>query len=145
MGRFPDDQAGNTELAQYLWGNNHWTRAGMLRNLTEYFESIGVVDQASLVHWAKGADFRRDFEGRVKGLGFAVYQWMLMRCEVDTVKPDTHTRGFAEGCLGRSLSDDEVVEVISRTAQRLGMTARGLDVAIWEHQSGNVEPNSRIE
>ena len=145
MARFPDDQAGNTELAQYLWGNNHWTRAGMLRNLAEYFESISVVDQASLIQWAKTADFRSDFEGRVKGLGFAVFQWMLMRCEVDTVKPDTHTHSFAEGCLGRSLSDNEVVDVISRTAQRLGMTARGLDIAIWEHQSGNVEPNSRIE
>jgi len=145
MARFPDDQVGNTELAQYLWGNNHWTRAGMLRNLADYFESIGVVDQASLVQWAKGADFRRDFERRVKGLGFAVFQWILMRCEVDTVKPDTHTRAFAEGCLGRALSDDDVVQVISRSARALGIPARTLDVAIWEHQSGNFEPNSRIE
>lgn len=117
----------------------------MLRNLAEYFESIGVVDQASLVHWAETADFKRDFEGRVKGLGFAVFQWILMRCEVDTVKPDTHTRAFTEQCLARVLSDDDVVEVISRTAQRVGISARALDVAIWEHQSGNVEPNSREE
>jgi hypothetical protein len=68
-----------------------------------------------------------------------------MRCEVDTVKPDTHTRTFAEQCIGRALSDDEVVEVISRTAERLSIPARGLDLAIWEHQSGNTEPNSQIE
>jgi hypothetical protein len=27
MARFPEDQAGNTALAQYLWGYNFWTRA----------------------------------------------------------------------------------------------------------------------
>ena len=27
MARFPDDQAGNTALAQQLWGYNFWTRA----------------------------------------------------------------------------------------------------------------------
>lgn len=26
MARFPEDQAGNTALAQYLWGYNHWKR-----------------------------------------------------------------------------------------------------------------------
>jgi hypothetical protein len=142
MARFQNDLPGNTELAQYLWGNNHWTRAAMLRRLAAYFESIGVIDQATLVEWARSADFHRDFEGRVKGLGFAVYQWILMRCEVDTVKPDTHTRRFAERCLGRQLSDSDVVEVIVSTAAKLGIPARSLDVAIWEHESGNIEPNS---
>lgn len=143
MERFPDDKEGNTELAQYLWGNNHWTRASTLRRLADYFESIGVIDQVTLVAWAKSADFKRDFEGRVKGLGFAVYQWILMRCEVDTVKPDTHTRGYAEACLGRPLSDSDVVDVIVRTAAKLGIPARSLDVAIWEYRSGNIEPDSR--
>jgi len=27
MARFPEDQPGNTALAQYLWGYNFWTRA----------------------------------------------------------------------------------------------------------------------
>ena len=143
MAQFRDDKAGNSELAQYLWGNNHWTRASNLRRLTVYFESIGVVDQASLASWARTAEFKRDFENRVKGLGFAVFQWILMRCEVDTVKPDTHTRGYAEACLGRALSDSDVVDVIVRTAARFGIPARSLDVAIWEFQSGNVEPDSR--
>ena len=143
MDKFTDDRVGNNELSQYLWGNNHWTRAEMLRRLTAYFQSIGIVDQESLANWAKHADFRRDFEGRVKGLGIAVFQWILMRCEIDTVKPDTHTHAFAEQCLGRMLSDDDVVQGLSRAAQRLGIPARSLDVAIWEHQSGNVEPNSR--
>jgi hypothetical protein len=45
MARFPADQAGNTALAQHLWGYNFWTRAQQLRELARYFRSIGVVDQ----------------------------------------------------------------------------------------------------
>lgn len=33
MERCPDDMDGNTELAQYLWVNNHCTRASNLRRL----------------------------------------------------------------------------------------------------------------
>lgn len=73
MGRFPDDQDGNTGLAVYLWGYRLWTRAAMLRRLVEFFDSIGVRDQAGLKRWGERAEFRRDFEGRVKGLGPAVF------------------------------------------------------------------------
>jgi ribosomal 50S subunit-associated protein YjgA (DUF615 family) len=40
MAQFPDDQAGNTALAQHLWGYNHWKRAQQLRDLVRYFHSI---------------------------------------------------------------------------------------------------------
>ena len=71
MARFPEDQAGNMALAQYLWGYNFWTRAQQLRDLARYFRSIGVIDQQRLKQWALGT-FKKDFEGRVKGLGPAV-------------------------------------------------------------------------
>lgn len=135
LDRFPDDRAGNTGLAQYLWGNRYWNRSEMLRHLLLFFQSIDVVDQPSLLEWAGKSDFRRDFEGRVKGLGYAVYQWLLMRCEVDTVKPDIHTRRFGEACLERTLTDGEVVDVVARSAKRIGVPARQLDLAIWEYQS----------
>jgi hypothetical protein len=60
----------------------------MLRRLVPFFESSGVTDHESLVTWAKAADFRRDFQGQVKGLGYAAFQWLTMRCGVETVKPD---------------------------------------------------------
>ena len=69
LSSFADDQPGNTALAGYLWGNRHWRRAHELRGLARYFRSIGVVDQATLKEWAHRSEFRRDFEGRVKGLG----------------------------------------------------------------------------
>jgi hypothetical protein len=95
LARFPEDQAGNTALAQYLWGYNFWTRAQQLRDLVRYFRSVGVVDQERLKQWAWTSTFKKDFEGRIKGLGPAVYQWLVMRQGVDTVRrsPQALRRG----------------------------------------------------
>lgn len=136
MSRFLEDKDGNIGLAQHLWGYNMWTRAQQLRDLTAYFRRIGVTDQASLKRWAKSSDFKRDFQGRVKGLGIAVYHWLVMRQGVDTVKPDVHVRRFAERAVGRSLSDRAVVEVVVAAAHQLGKKAYELDWAIWEASRG---------
>lgn len=72
MARFPEDQAGNTALAQYQRGYNFWTRAQQLRDLARYFRDIGVVDQERLKQWALTSTFKNDFEGQVKRLGPAV-------------------------------------------------------------------------
>lgn len=134
--RYPDDQHGNTTLAVYLWSYKLWTRAQQLRGLASYFRSIGVVDRETLKAWAHRSEFRRDFEGRVKGLGPAVYQWLVMRQGVDTVKPDVHVRKFAEAVVGRPLSDADVIEVVTRAAGALGIKAYELDWRIWEASQG---------
>jgi hypothetical protein len=138
--RFPEDKEGNLALAQYLWGYNHWTRAQQLRDLTVFLRRVGVVDQDSLKAWATNSNFKKDFEGQVKGLGIAVYHWLVMRQGVDTVKPDVHVRRFAEAAVGRPLRDEEVVEVVTRSAHRLGMKAYELDWAIWEASRGGGLP-----
>ena len=132
----PDTEAGNRSLAQFLWGNNHWTRAHQLRDLAAFFRSIGVTDQPALEAWAAAASFDRDFRGRVKGLGPAVFQWLIMRQGVDTVKPDVHVRRFAEGVLGRALNDTELIALVTATAERIGLGARDLDWRIWEWSRG---------
>jgi hypothetical protein len=132
LGRFENDKAGNTALAQYLWGYKLWTRAEQLRRLAGYFREIGVVDAATLTAWAHRSTFEGDFQGRVKGLGRAVYESLLMRQGVDTVKPDVHVRRFAESAVGRPLSDVDVIDVVSRAARRLGIKAYELDWRIWE-------------
>jgi hypothetical protein len=132
MGRWPADQAGNTSLARFLWGYALWTRAQMLRDLVAYFGSIGVTDQGSLRIWAERATFERDFKARVPGLGPAVFQWLVMRQGVDTVKPDVHVHRFVAGVLGRRLSDVDVVEVTVAAAHRLGRPAHRVDWVIWE-------------
>lgn len=138
LARFPDDKDGNTALAQYLWGYKLWTRAQQLRGLTRYFRSIGVIDQPSLHAWASQSSFRSDFEGKIKGLGIAVYQWLIMRQGIETVKPDVHLHRFSESVLGRRLSDTDVIEVVSGAAKVLAITlcvkAYELDWRIWESQ-----------
>lgn len=138
--QFTDDKEGNTALAQYLWGYNHWTRSHQLRDLAGFLRSVGAVDQEALKAWAEQSDFKRDFEGRVKGLGIAVYQWLVMRQGVDTVKPDVHLWRFAEAAVGRPLSDLDVVEVVTRAAEQIGIDAYELDWRIWEHSRGGGLP-----
>ena len=130
--QFEDTQEGNRALAQHLWGYNMWTRAGQLRGLARYFDSVGVRNQAALHDWADVSSFEEDFQGQVKGLGPTVYQWLVMRQGVDTVKPDVHVRRFAEDAVGRALTDAEVVEGVERAAVQLGLTALEFDWRIWE-------------
>ena len=136
MDRYADSKADNTQLALYLWGYKMWTRAGMLRHLAAFFDTIGVRDQEALRRWAEQADFKRDFQGKVKGLGEAVFQWLVMRQGVDTVKPDVHVHRFAEAAVGRQLSDSDTVAVVVAAAHRLEMKAFQLDWAIWEYSRG---------
>jgi len=135
LARFPADQDGDTALALHLWGNRHWTRAHMLRGLTAFFDAQRIWSIETLREWAVGSDFKRDFAGRVKGLGPTVYRWLVMRLGVETVKPDTHLHCFVEHALGRTVSDDDVVAVVSAAANRLGMRAYELDSSIWEYQT----------
>jgi hypothetical protein len=140
MNRFSNDQVGNTALAVYLWGYKLWTRAEQLRALASFFLGIGVTDQQALKAWAHKSEFRRDFQGRVKGLGRAVYESLVMRQGVDTVKPDVHVRRFAEAAVGRSLNDSDVVDVVSRAARKLRIKAYELDWRIWEASRAGALP-----
>lgn len=131
MARFPITQDGNTELARHLWGYRMWTRAQMLRDLVAYFSSIGVTDQEELRAWAETTTFE-DFEGKVRGLGRAVYQWLVMRVGVETVKPDVHVLRFVETAVGRPLGDVDAVHAVTEAARRLGRSVLQVDWAIWE-------------
>jgi len=135
--RFPDDRSGNSGLALYLWGNDYSISAGRLRNLVVFFADIGVTDQSGLVAWAAAADFDRDFRGRVEGLGFAAFQRLGVRCGVDTVKPDVHTRSFCQACMGRRPTDREIVDLIVAGAARLGVPARSLDHLTFKDPSAS--------
>jgi hypothetical protein len=108
--------------------------------LVRYFRSIGVVDQEKLKQWARTSTFKTDFQGRVKGLGPAVYQWLVMRQGVDTLKPDVHVRRFAEAAVGRKLNDHDVIELTIRAAGSIGIKAFELDWRIWEASRGGALP-----
>ncbi len=132
----PDDREGNTAVAQYLWGNNHWMRVEWLRGFVPFLIENGLTTQEALRAWAHSSEFHRDFEGKVKNLGIAAYKWLTMRLGVETVKPDTHLHNFVEPVVGHPITDGELVRVLEQVAAQLGVSPRVLDMSIWEFQRG---------
>ncbi len=133
---FPDTKEGNLQAAQYLWGYKMWNRVELLRRFMDYFEERGITTQDQLKEWATQADFKRDFEGKIKGAGYAIFQWLVMRQGVETVKPDIWIHRFIQETLGYDVTDTAAVRLIERVAQELGIKAYELDWRIWEYTSG---------
>lgn len=131
--RFPADKDGNDALAMYVWGYHHWRRAQELRGLVVYFRERDVTDLDSLRAWAT-ASTEKDFVGHIKGLGPTVYQWLVMRAGVETVKPDVHVLRFVGAAVGHPVTEREAVSSLEEVAQRLGVSPRTLDWSIWEYQ-----------
>jgi hypothetical protein len=135
LARYPDTDEGNLELAVDLWGYRLWTRARQLRGLVGYFDGLGISTIEGLKDWARASTFA-DFEGKVKGLGPAVYKWLVMRLGVETVKPDVHVLRFVGRAVGRAVSDAEAVDGLEEAAGRLDIKANLLDWSIWEYERG---------
>jgi len=133
--RFPEDRDGNDELAQYLWGNHHWRRAGELRGLVAFFRERNVTTLRRLRTWATTSQ-EEDFVGHIKGLGPAVYRSLAMRMGVDTVKPDVHVLRFVSAAIGRNATQADAVDGLTEVAARLGVPARDLDWSVLAHQKG---------
>ena len=129
--RFSDDEDGNKAVSQFLWGNFLWTRIALLRKLLAFFESVGVIDQASLHAWAARSTFEHDFRNKVKGLGIAVFHWLQIRSNVDSVKPDVHVLNFGKRVIGRRVSEKVLVDAISQIAPLVGQSMATVDVTVW--------------
>ena len=134
LDKFADTVDGNTEASRLLWNNAHWTRIELLRRLLTFLASINVTDQPALHVWANQADFERDFKGKVKGLGVAVYQWLLIRCGVSTIKPDIWVINFAKRVIGRKLSEANLVEVFTNISPLVGEQLDAIDITIWHFE-----------
>jgi hypothetical protein len=131
LARYPDTPLGNLEAGAQLWGFRAERRVKELRGLVKFFRSKGVVTQQDLVRWAKTSQFR-DFMGQVRGLSLQVYEALLMRQGLGSLKPAPHLSDFVESSIGRSLPDDDVVELVTRAAQNLGLPPRELERRIYE-------------
>ncbi len=135
-----DDADGNRAAAFALWGYRYGDRMHRLRGLSAWARRAGLVDQERLRGWAHQSDFRRDFEGQVKGLGIAAYCWLVMRLGVDTVKPDVWTHRFVQTTIGSKVDDGRLVEIITAAAHQVGRSPREVDAGIWE--SGRGDPGA---
>ena len=118
LARFPDDKEGNTQVAQYLWGYKLWTRVGLLRRLLKYLGDRSITTQEKLKEWAFQSNFDRDMAGKVKGIGFGIYKWLVMRQGVETIKPDIWIHRFLKQAIGRDMSDVETVKILETAAAR---------------------------
>lgn len=133
---YPDNKDGNLQIARYLWGYNHWTRVELLRRFVAYFEARGVTTQERLKQWAAEVNFDRDFKGKIKGASYAIFQWLVMRQGVETIKPDIWIHRFIEDALGYRVSDERAVALLEKAAQEIGVKAYELDWSIWEFKTG---------
>lgn len=134
LAKFPNDKDGNEAAAMFLWSNRHWTRIELLRRLLDFFESIGVTDQLSLHAWIKTATFEADFKGKVKGLGIAVWEWLRIRCGIDSIKPDVWVINFAKRVVGKRISEKALVDTFGRISPLVGESLSTIDVTIWYYE-----------
>lgn len=134
LAKFPNDKDGNEAAALFLWSNRHWTRIELLRRLLNFFESIGVTDQPSLHAWIKTATFEADFKGKVKGLGIAVWEWLRIRCGIDSIKPDIWVINFAKRVVGKRISEKVLVDTFGRISPLVGESLSTIDVTIWYYE-----------
>jgi hypothetical protein len=140
LSNYEDDQDGNRAAGLALWGYRYGDRLHRLRDLAAWTRRNELVDQERLRGWAHRSDFRRDFQGQIKGLGIAAYCWLVMRLGVDTVKPDVWTHRFVQKTIGHSVDDVTLVEIITAAAHQAGRSPREVDASIWE--SGRGDPGA---
>jgi hypothetical protein len=133
LAHYPDTQPGNLEAGAQLWGFRAERRLRELRGVVKFFRSKGVVNQQELVRWAKNSNWR-DFMGQVRGLSLQVYEAILTRQGLGSLKPAPHLSDFVSSSIGHSLPDDDVVEVVTRAAQNLGLPPRELERRIYEKE-----------
>jgi hypothetical protein len=134
LNRFPDTEEGNKDASRFLWNNQHWMRAGLLRQFLMFLDSINVSDQPSLHAWARQAAFAPDFKGKVKGLGIAVFHWLMLRCGVDTIKPDVWVINFGQRVVGQRLSEEKLIKAFTDIAPLVGESLSGIDGTIWHFE-----------
>ena len=52
-------------------------------------------------------------------MAYAIYQWLIMRQGVETVKPDVHLMNFIKSIVHHSFTEGELVTVLEKVANEL--------------------------
>lgn len=69
-------------------------------------------------------------------MGLAIFQWLQLRCGIDTIKPDVHVLRFVKNTIGRKATPTEASSSLNAIAIETGREAYRLDSAIWHLQRG---------
>jgi hypothetical protein len=138
LARFPDTELGNKECANWLFGNNHWTRVELLRRFMAFLDRNKLTDLNTLTVWAQQVNFERDFKDQVKGMGLAVFNWLLLRLGVQIIKPDVWVLNFGERVLGKPIQDERLLNALMEIAPLIGESPIDIDRTLWHHERMNL-------
>lgn len=138
LARFYDTETGNKDGAQWRWNNNHWTRVELLRRFLVFLDRNHLTDLDALTVWAQQANFERDFKGQTKGMGLAVFNWLLLGLGVQTLKTDVWVLNFAQRVLGKRIPDEKLLNALMAIAPLVGETPIDLDRTLWHHERMNL-------
>lgn len=129
--------------ARSLWGNNEWTKAKSLFELTNYLigwhqkNASGLSEIEALRKWASSVS-KEDFVGRIKRLGPRAHEQLLWYLEgKQAVKFDRHVTNFVSEATGRKVNDEEAIQALRQIAGEIGITATALDARIWDYMQSH--------
>lgn len=128
----PDEEA-----AVAMWGARYWTRAALLRQLTAFFLQMRQGNEPEIEamrRWAQGAEFKRDFQGKVKGLGYNTFVRMAQQLGANTAAPTGWTCHYVADALGKEPKDECLVGVLNAAADKLSKPRADVDWAIRRAQ-----------
>jgi len=108
------------------------TKASAIVEAAQRFVGVGVTEPEDLQ--PDNAEHRKQYTG-VSGLGPITWEYLTMLLHSDGVKADTWITRFVQQALQRPVSSEEAGHLVKQAAEKLGVSARALDHAIWSYAS----------
>lgn len=153
-----EEQIKISELQQKLKGYDAESLAKAIRNRQRTSSKSGILKTEAFLEYlevftkykietfqdvnriaAINPQFEKDLK-TIKGQNVAVDYFFMLAGDTDGVKVDTHLRRFANGAVGRNLTEDEIKDLFARAVAYYrqngypNMTARHLDHIVWTWQ-----------
>lgn len=153
-----EEQIKISELQQKLKGYDAESLAKAIRNRQRTSSKSGILKTEAFLEYlevftkykietfqdvnriaAINPQFEKDLK-TIKGQNVAVDYFFMLAGDTDCVKVDTHLRRFANGAVGRNLTEDEIKDLFARAVAYYrqngypNMTARHLDHIVWTWQ-----------
>ena len=108
------------------------TKASAIVEAAQRFIDIRVTRPEDLK--PDDAAHREQYTG-VSGLGPITWEYLTMLLDSDGVKADTWITRFVQHALQRPVSNEEAGALVEEAAQKLEVTEKSLDHAIWSYAS----------
>jgi hypothetical protein len=130
-----------------FWNFDSQRRKEMFTELVdafiEYKKRMNTSDDLeAMKHWARNAspeNYNRGINGRkITCLGIANFQYLLMLCGVDAIKPDSHILKGTKEALGYAKKPLETIRLIEKVSIQTGISMLEIDQILWVHFTDEV-------